>query len=208
MRSSRLRLLGAGAGLILIAAGWLQLRSSTTDAPPMSPQRAQHAVAADTAIGGGTGSSPLAPPTRLRIDRVHVSAPIVPIRLQPDATLLPPDPPSRVGWWQDSVLPGSSVGTTVITGHVDSATYGPGALFALRTVKAGDVVTLSLSSGQTLRYRVAAIAEYHKTELPYAQVLSQSVSPSRLVIITCGGAFDAATRHYRDNLVVYAARIG
>jgi hypothetical protein len=34
-------------------------------------------------------------------------------------------------------------------------------------------------------------------------VFGQQVTP-RLVILTCGGPFDAATGHYLDNIVAYA----
>jgi shikimate kinase len=31
--------------------------------------------------------------------------------------------------------------------------------------------------------------------------------PARLVLVTCTGAYDPATRSYRDNLVVYASPV-
>ncbi len=44
---------------------------------------------------------------------------------------------------------------------------------------------------------------YPKNALPASEVFDQDTT-SRLVLITCGGTFDWATRHYSDNVVVYA----
>ena len=44
---------------------------------------------------------------------------------------------------------------------------------------------------------------YAKASLPAADVFARDVEP-RLVLVTCGGAFDPATRHYADNVVAYA----
>ena len=44
---------------------------------------------------------------------------------------------------------------------------------------------------------------YHKTTLPYKQIFDQK-SVGRLAIVTCGGAFDARTGNYLDNIVAFA----
>ncbi len=69
-------------------------------------------------------------------------------------------------------------GATVLTGHIDSAVSGPGAL-------------------------VQATRAYLKTPLPAAAIFGQQVTP-RLIIVSCGGPFDAKTGHYLDNIVAYA----
>ena len=94
-------------------------------------------------------------------------------------------------------------GSVVIDGHVDSATLGLGALFRLREVRPGDEVVLLNAARRSTRYTVVARRSYAKTALPTAELFAADVSP-RLVILTCGGAFDQATRHYADNIVVYA----
>ena len=59
------------------------------------------------------------------------------------------------------------------------------------------------------RYRIAdvarieQVARYPKVELP-DEVWARSGAP-RLVLITCGGDFDTATRHYEDNVVAWAS---
>ena len=51
-------------------------------------------------------------------------------------------------------------------------------------------------------FRVTGRQQVPKIELP-AELFSRA-GPSRIALITCGGAFDARTRHYRDNVVVVA----
>jgi len=111
-----------------------------------------------------------------------------------------PANPGVLGWWQDGAEPGASVGRVVIDGHVDSATAGAGALFHLDSLAPGDAVQVATSSA-VLGYRVVARGVYDKGRLPPG--LFRSSAPS-LVLITCGGPFDQVTRHYADNVVVYA----
>jgi sortase (surface protein transpeptidase) len=91
----------------------------------------------------------------------------------------------------------------VIGGHVDSAAQGRGAFFRLRELKPGDRLTVTGADGVTRAYRVVAREEYPKTSIDLTGYFSREGRP-RLTLITCGGSFDAATRHYRDNVVVTA----
>ena len=91
----------------------------------------------------------------------------------------------------------------MIDGHVDTASQGPGAFFRLGRMGVGDAVELTDADGSTHRYRVTAAARYPKDVLPAAEVFAQD-GPERLVLVTCGGEFDEASRHYADNVVVFA----
>jgi Sortase domain len=144
-----------------------------------------------------------APPARLRLLRLDIDAPVLPVSVTVDGLLDVPDNPRQLGWWRASGRPGMPSGSVVINGHVDSATRGLGALFPLRKAKPGDEVLLTSSAGELTRYTVVGRRSYPKTSLPVAEVFARDVGP-RLVLITCGGPFDEATRHYADNIVVYA----
>jgi hypothetical protein len=50
---------------------------------------------------------------------------------------------------------------------------------------------------------VVAREEYDKTKIPLAKYFATDGAP-RLTLITCGGPFNEATGHYRDNVVVTA----
>jgi len=94
-------------------------------------------------------------------------------------------------------------GSVVIDGHVDSAAFGVGALFRLRDARPGDDVVVTNAAGVTTRYSVVARRTYAKTTLPVTEIFAADVD-QRLVLLTCGGPFDPTTRHYADNVVVYA----
>lgn len=141
-------------------------------------------------------------PVVLELPARAVSAPVVPVTTAVDGGLIIPDPPSTVGWWSPSALPGGAGGTTVIAGHVDSRTAGLGALAVLRSVEVGEPVVLRGTDGRTVDYRVVARRQYLKADLP--PEIFEVGGPPRLVLITCGGQFDRVTRHYSDNVVVHA----
>lgn len=140
-------------------------------------------------------------PTSLRMPGLGVNAPVTGVTSDA-GTLNPPEQPKTVGWWLGSALAGADAGTTVVVGHVDSATRGLGALFHLDRVKAGDTVQLT-SGHATETYRVVSLHFYvKKAGLPRS--LFTRAGPPRLVVISCGGSFDRAKRSYRENVVVVA----
>lgn len=143
------------------------------------------------------------PPVHLRLPRLRVDAQVLSVSVGPDGLLGVPPNPRQLGWWSGSARPGPASGSVVIDGHVDSASWGLGAFFRLREARPGDEVVLENAKGESIRYTVVALRSYAKTSLPDAEVFAQGVS-SRLVLLTCGGAFDPATHHYADNIVVYA----
>lgn len=140
-------------------------------------------------------------PQRLALPSLRVDAPITPVATLPGGGLAVPANPEVLGWWQGGARPGTGQGTVVIDGHVDTAADGPGALFHLRELRPGDPVVLSTDHGPQ-RYLIAALRSYLKADLP-AEVFARRGQP-RLVIITCGGAFNEKTRQYADNIVAYA----
>lgn len=140
---------------------------------------------------------------QLHLPTIGVTAPVTEVRVRPNGELEVPALPSQVGWWADGARAGGGRGSVVIDGHVDSARYGRGAFFRLRELEVGDPVEMATADGDTLSYRVTARLQFPKDKLPWAEVFSQEVR-ERLVLVTCGGAFDRSSRHYTDNVVVYA----
>lgn len=145
-------------------------------------------------------SPPPAPPNAFALPGQKVSAPVQAMGVRSDGELDVPDSPKAVGWWVGSPPAGSRKGT-VLAGHVDSAREGIGAFAALRDVAVGSQVVLTDTFGQRHAYRVTARRTYPKFALPKSVFSSDSA----LVLITCGGPFDASAGRYRDNIVVYAA---
>jgi len=141
-------------------------------------------------------------PTRLAIATVALDAPVVPVQVD-NAALGVPDNVHTLGWWSGGRTPGDPHGTVVIDGHVDSARQGLGALAAVSRLTLGAAIEVT-TTREILTYQVQAIRAYNKNTLP-ADVFNPQ-GPPRLVLITCGGPFEATTGHYRDNIVIYATR--
>jgi hypothetical protein len=195
------------AGLAVAGVGLT--RAATVRALPDIGGVPSTQLAPSIAGAAGRGSPPArgvaAVPVRLRVPSLGVDAPVTPVAAQSGGALAVPDDPHVVGWWRAGAAPGSERGTVVLDGHVDSHLAGPGALFRLAEIRPGAAVLLMTSRG-TIPYVVVAIRGYPKADLP-AQVFDTSGRP-RLVLITCGGAFDRRIRQYADNIVAYGVPAG
>jgi Sortase domain len=82
--------------------------------------------------------------------------------------------------------------------HVD----GAGAFYALKSARRGDTVIVTSDDGKARSYRISSMRRVRKAALP-ASIYSR-IGPRRLVLVTCGGPFDARRGHPRDNAVVTA----
>ncbi len=185
----------APRALIVQSAGRVPAASGGQQPPDQTRQGAASSrQELDTPQGGS--------PTRLGIPAAALDATVVPVTVAAGA-LGVPDDVHTLGWWNGGPSPGAPHGTVVIDGHVDSARQGLGALAAASRLKLDEAIQVSTAHG-LLTYQVQAIRTYRKDTLPAA--LFNPAGPPLLALITCGGPFDPAPRHYRDNIVIYAAR--
>ncbi|NUT32871.1 MAG: class F sortase [Hamadaea sp.] len=136
----------------------------------------------------------------MRIPSQDVSAPVVAVGTGDRGNLALPAA-DRVGWWIGGATPADAQGTVVIAGHVDDRS-GPGALHALRDLRPGARIEV-VTDHATVVYAVVVVTRHPKQALPRS--LFTTRGPPQLALITCGGPFDRATGHYRDNVVVLAA---
>lgn len=143
-------------------------------------------------------------PVRLWIPKIAVSTPLVRLGRLPDGSLEVPKEWDRAGWYDEGPRPGQP-GPAVILGHVDS-TSGPAVFYRLIKLRPGDIVRVGLANRRILSFRVQRIARYPKDKFPTEAVYFPTLE-RELRLITCGGSFDEAVRHYRDNVVVYATLI-
>ncbi len=142
-------------------------------------------------------------PTRVKLSSVGIDAPASPVGIDVAQGVLGVSSDiHRTGWWADGAQPGDKTGTVLIAGHVDSARAGAGAFFHVKNARAGQKVELSTAGGRTFTYKVVSVRSYLKADLP-TDVWSRK-GPARLVLVTCGGPFDAKLGHYRDNIVLTA----
>lgn len=114
------------------------------------------------------------------------------------------DPPRRfdvVGWYTGAPPPGEP-GPAVLAGHVDSRS-GPAVFFRLRDLTPGDPIEIERGDGTRVTFVVTRTERHPKDAFPTEEVYGGSDVPV-LRLITCGGEFDARSRHYRDNVIVFA----
>jgi LPXTG-site transpeptidase (sortase) family protein len=116
-----------------------------------------------------------------------------------------PEDVRTVGWYRYGSRPGTSSGSSVLSGHVDDRVQGRGAFADLGEVEPGDPVEVELADGTRLAYRVRTVERIGKDELAVDQLFTRSGAP-RLTLVTCGGDFDRTTRSYEQNVVVTAER--
>jgi len=145
-----------------------------------------------------------APPRRIRIPAIGVSARVIPLGLNPDGTMQTPRSFSVAGWYKPWREPGER-GAAVITGHVDSVS-GPAVFYRLRELRRGNIIRITRADGGVVRFRVEGLERWPKAAFPSRRVF-RPTRISTLRLVTCSGNFDASTGHYVDNTIVYAARV-
>jgi hypothetical protein len=115
-----------------------------------------------------------------------------------DHELVIPGDVHDVGEWGRK----ANAGTTILAGHVNWVGQGSGALSALADISPGATVYLANRVGVVSVWSVVSLRAVSKKDLP--QALFASGGARRLVLITCGGAFNAATHQYADNVLATA----
>jgi len=90
----------------------------------------------------------------------------------------------------------------VIVGHVDSR-RGPAVFFRVGQLRRGDRIVVGRAGGGARSFVVERVERQPRQALPANRIWNSTRRPL-LRLITCGGSFDRATGHYRDNVIVYA----
>lgn len=142
----------------------------------------------------------VAPPTRVEVPAVSMSAVVVPIGLAPDGSMAVP-PSTVAGWYRLGPTPGA-VGPAVLVGHVDSRA-GPAVFYRLTAVRVGDILVVVHADMTRTRFSVSAVTVVRKSRFPTADVFAPT-DKAALRVITCTGEFDAARGSYLDSLIVWA----
>lgn len=140
-------------------------------------------------------------PVAVRIDALGIDARVVPRGTDARQQLDVPPDGSTVVWYRAGSVPGAA-GSAVLAAHVDHAGK-PGVFFRLDRLGPGDTVAVELDDGTTRRFEVVRRRRYAKERLPVDRLFTRN-GDAVLTLITCGGQFNATTRHYDANTVVQA----
>jgi hypothetical protein len=143
-------------------------------------------------------------PTELSVPAIGLAVSLSTLGLNPDGTVQVPTDIQQPGWFRLGPSPGQ-LGSAVILGHVDSY-QGPAVFFKLRSLIAGDLISVNLADGSTAQFKVTSVAMYLKSSFP-DQAVYGSHGSSELQLVTCAGTFDTQTGHYLSNIVVYSTLV-
>jgi hypothetical protein len=150
-----------------------------------------------------------------------VRAPITAHDLNPDGTLYVPSDPRAISWARQDAMPGAAQGTAILTSHINYVINGQLVIGALSDLAwysqhaIGKQLSLRFADGRSMSYRIVAGREYSKDQLANNPQLRKELydqtsvygppgRPSgRLLLVSCGGAFDAYTGEYEDNVFLY-----
>ena len=140
-------------------------------------------------------------PSTLAIPRLDLKMPIRAVTVDDNGTMAVPARPTEIGWYGYGPRPGSTRGSAVLGGHVDSREYGVGPLADLQQLRRGDDIIIKTTTG-TERFRVTTVQLISKQNLDLRDVFKREGKPL-LRILTCGGTY-RRSRGYQANIVVTA----
>ncbi len=143
-------------------------------------------------------------PVRILIPSINLSAPVVPLGLNPDRTLQVPTNFGNTGWFRGGPEPGE-VGPAVIVGHLSSR-RGPAVFYRLRDVRVGELITVRLLDRSTVRFVVRSKLRVRKSAFPTARVYARTKGAT-LRVITCAGSLNPSTGHHPDNYILFASLV-
>jgi hypothetical protein len=117
-----------------------------------------------------------------------------------DRSLQVPPDAVTVGWFSRGAAPGA-VGPAVFASHINYAGK-KGGFADIRKLTAGDEVVVHRADRTSVAFTVDRVERASKQAFPTAAVYGPTTRPE-IRLITCGGAFDASTRNYEDNIIVF-----
>lgn len=145
-------------------------------------------------------------PVHLSIPDLGIDSDVLRTWMDGSGSIVVPEDVLVTGWFDGSRRLDARYGSTVIVGHRDSAVQGTGALYAIEELPIGATITVTDRSGVPHAFIVDSVELIDKSALPAeAPRIFTHRGPYRLVLITCGGAFDEDARSYLSNVVITAS---
>ncbi|WP_062077024.1 class F sortase [Demequina globuliformis] len=180
---------------------------ATTSEPTSAPaEEASSPVVADVPIRSSAPDAQEAvvvdEPQRLRVPELNIDMPVAPVGVEPGGEMEIPEDAGVAGWYQYGPAPAEGTGNAVMAAHVDSP-QGLGPFGRLLEVEEGALIEVESASGEWLTYEVVDVEQTDKRDVDLEGVFAQD-GPAQLVLVTCGGAWDAGRGHYDDNVIVTA----
>jgi hypothetical protein len=180
--------------------------AETPPAPPVPDVPVPDVAVRDASLQS-LAARAVVPPVRVEIAALGITAEVDQVGVADDGQMdLPPDP-DRVGWYRFGPAPGEDQGSAVLAAHVDSRRYGLGQFSRLAESSPGDRVVVVLADGRSVEHEVVDVRSESKAAVQLDSLFRRDGDPA-LVLVTCGGVYDAGARSYEDNVVVTAVPVG
>ncbi len=203
--------LALAAGLVVIAGGTAGLLLTRHPTPAMRPAAAGvAALPAPTgpivAVPQSAAPKPVAAPVSLTIPLIGVRTNLITLGLTSDRRAA--GAALDRGRGRGLVHRQPPAGGRRLVHHRRAHRLGNdrGVFFRLDTLTRGDKIYVKRADGTLAEFRVTSVQTYLKDDFPTEDVYGP-VPDAELRLITCGGAWDPATRHYLSNIVVYATEV-
>ena len=152
-------------------------------------------------------------PTKLRIPRMTIDAPVINVGKTTSGAMDAPvskaiNSPywTSVFWYDLGAAPGQ-VGNAVIAGHVDRVGGDPAIFWMLSSLTPGDDVFVVTAQGQSLHFVVDQVVTY-PANAPSQEAINAVFGPTtahHLNLITCSGVWTG--NGYDQRLVVFTTQV-
>jgi hypothetical protein len=198
-----------------VVAGLSYLRSGSGRPPDAAPLPPTSSAPKDYYEPPSAGATPVAKATgpsirkALEPSTVSIAAidqtdvPVVDASVADDQ-LVPPSDVHVSGIWTDGAALDATAGTTTIVGHVNYVGQGNGAFHDLASVTDGSSITTVDARGVQTAWTVTSIEVTDKSAGVDQAVFDGPSGARKLVLVTCGGPYDANISSYDDNVYVWA----
>jgi sortase (surface protein transpeptidase) len=143
----------------------------------------------------------VAAPVRVVIPSIGATGPVAPTGVDAAGELAIPGDARELVWWRFGPTPGAA-GSAVIAGHLDWKGV-LGVFDRLAETPVGERITVTYDDGHDEVFVVTAVDLVDKPAVALDGTFARDGDPV-LRLVTCGGEFDRATRHYRSNVIVTA----
>jgi hypothetical protein len=146
-------------------------------------------------------------PKYLRIPELGILARVKNLGVTSDGAVDAPKNIYDTGWYNGSARPGSSVGSSLIMGHVSGWT-GPGIFKKIDRMVEGSQFEVEKGNGEIVRYRVTRTEKLPLDQVDMSKILSTEVAGKHdIKLMTCSGRYNSQTKTFEERFVVYAMQI-
>lgn len=123
-----------------------------------------------------------------------------------------PSNPRWIAWYHRFSTLGKGGQNTLFAGHINYVGIGNGPFRYLTSARIGDVLTLTMDNGQSLKYSVQSVRVINLANLNMDEVVYPGVASNRerITLISCGGTFvprPGGGGDYDSRVILVAERI-